>query len=77
MALAWLPYDNYVCGAVAISASEKKIGEMKNRAQPQHMDININLTDDMSFCIFTLTVTDDGSNIADQPSLLWNSCATV
>jgi hypothetical protein len=24
VASAWLPYDNHVCGAVAISASKKK-----------------------------------------------------
>jgi hypothetical protein len=29
MALAWRPYDNHVCGAVAISAGEKKTEKSK------------------------------------------------
>jgi hypothetical protein len=37
MASAWRPCDNHVCGAVAISANEKKTKKKaKNKAQPRH-----------------------------------------
>jgi hypothetical protein len=41
------------------------------------MDVDIDLTNDMSSRMFALTVTDDGPNIAAQPSPLWNGRAAV
>jgi hypothetical protein len=35
-----------------------------------HIDVDIDLTNDMSSCMFMLTVTDNGPNIAAQPSPL-------
>jgi hypothetical protein len=42
-----------------------------------HMDVDIDLINDMSSRMFALTVTNDGSNIAAQPSPLWNGRAAV